>query len=89
MFVKICGLKTPQDVAATVESGADAMGLVLSSTSPRAVTVEQASELVEAVGSAQYVTLDQAVDALTYQAVTPDFYERYSASRATRTTSSS
>lgn len=65
MFVKICGLKTPQDVAATVESGADAMGLVLSSTSPRAVTVEQASELVEAAAGALTTVLvvhDLAID---------------------------
>lgn len=53
------------------------------------LTADGWAELVEAIGSAQYVTLDQAVDALTYQAVTPDFYERYSASRATRSTSSS
>lgn len=46
-------------------------------------------ELIEAIGPVQYLTLDKAHEGLTYQAVTPDFYERYSASRATRSTSSS
>lgn len=48
MFVKICGLKTLADVAAVKRAGADAMGVVLSQTSVRAVTVEQAQELVAA-----------------------------------------
>ena len=48
MFVKICGLKTVDDVAAVEAAGADAMGVVLSNTSPRAVSVERARELVGA-----------------------------------------
>lgn len=48
MFVKICGLKTLADVEAVKAAGADAMGVVLSQTSVRAVTVEHATELVEA-----------------------------------------
>ena len=48
-----------------------------------------ADDLIEAIGPVQYLTLDKAHEGLTYQAVTPDFYERYSASRATRSTSSS
>lgn len=53
------------------------------------LTAAQWVDLVEAIGAGQYAMLDKAIDGLTYQAVTPDFFERYSASRATRTTSSS
>lgn len=38
MFVKVCGLRLPADVAAAVDSGADAVGFVLT-TSPRRVDV--------------------------------------------------
>src|SRR5699024_771732 len=41
------------------------------------LTAAQWQDFVEAIGAAQYLTLDQAVDALSYQAVTPDFFERY------------
>ncbi|MHB1374999.1 MAG: phosphoribosylanthranilate isomerase [Thauera sp.] len=44
--IKICGLTRPQDVRAAVESGADAIGLVFYPPSPRAVSIEQAAELV-------------------------------------------
>ncbi|MGO1440442.1 MAG: phosphoribosylanthranilate isomerase [Brevibacterium yomogidense] len=53
MYVKICGLRTVGDVDAVRDAGADAMGVVLSSTSVRAVSVEHARSLVahaEAVG---------------------------------------
>lgn len=36
MYVKVCGLSRPQDVAAAVEAGADAIGFVLT-PSPRQV----------------------------------------------------
>lgn len=48
MFVKICGLKTPGDVEAARNAGADAIGVVFSARSPRAVTADQAREVVEA-----------------------------------------
>jgi phosphoribosylanthranilate isomerase len=44
MFVKVCGLRTEQDVAVAVEAGADAIGFVFSS-SPRQVEVGQARSL--------------------------------------------
>ncbi|MGI9291959.1 MAG: phosphoribosylanthranilate isomerase [Gammaproteobacteria bacterium] len=44
MFVKICGLTTPEAVAAAVDAGADAVGFVFAE-SPRQVTPEQAVEL--------------------------------------------
>ena len=44
--IKICGLTRPQDVRVAVESGADAIGFVFYAPSPRAVSIEQAAELV-------------------------------------------
>jgi phosphoribosylanthranilate isomerase len=44
--VKICGITRPQDAEFVAEMGADAIGLVFYSASPRAVTVAQASQIV-------------------------------------------
>ena len=44
MFVKICGLTTPESVAAAVRAGADAVGFVFAD-SVRQVEPEQAAEL--------------------------------------------
>ena len=44
--IKICGLTRSQDVRAAVDSGADAIGFVFYPPSPRAVSIEQAAELV-------------------------------------------
>ncbi len=43
--VKICGLKTPEDVRAAVEAGADAVGFVFTRSSPRFVEPARAAEL--------------------------------------------
>lgn len=51
MFVKVCGLRTEQDVAVAVEAGADAIGFVFS-RSPRQVGVEQARALAATVPAA-------------------------------------
>jgi phosphoribosylanthranilate isomerase len=48
VFVKICGLTTPEGVAAAVKAGADAVGFVFS-PSPREVTPAAARKLVAAV----------------------------------------
>ncbi|MBT8160647.1 MULTISPECIES: phosphoribosylanthranilate isomerase [Arthrobacter] len=48
MFVKVCGLSTPESVQAAVESGADAVGFVLTK-SPREVSAEQATHLLKGV----------------------------------------
>ncbi|WBL20097.1 phosphoribosylanthranilate isomerase [Citricoccus sp. NR2] len=56
MFVKICGLKTLDDVAVVRDAGADAMGVVLSQTSPRAVSQETARELI-AEGTPELTTV--------------------------------
>ena len=44
--IKICGLTRPQDVRAAVDNGPDAIGFVFYPPSPRAVSIEQAAELV-------------------------------------------
>ena len=44
LVVKICGLRTPEAVAAAVEAGADALGFVFA-VSPRQVTADQARQL--------------------------------------------
>lgn len=43
--IKICGLTREQDVQAAVQAGADAIGFVLYSRSPRFVTAQRAAEL--------------------------------------------
>jgi phosphoribosylanthranilate isomerase len=45
MFVKVCGLSTPESVRAAVESGADAVGFVLTK-SPREVSPGRARDLL-------------------------------------------
>ncbi len=47
--VKICGLTRAEDVQAACDLGADAIGLVFYPPSPRAVTVEQAKLILQAV----------------------------------------
>lgn len=57
MFIKICGLKTLDDVRVVRETGADAMGVVLSQTSPRAVSLETARELIADEGAPELTTV--------------------------------
>lgn len=49
MFVKICGLREPETLAAAVQAGADAVGFVFAPGSPRTVDAETARELVHTV----------------------------------------
>lgn len=48
-FVKICGITRPEDARAAVEAGADAIGVVMASDSPRSCTVEAARAVFAAV----------------------------------------
>jgi phosphoribosylanthranilate isomerase len=48
IFIKICGLSTPEAVRAAIEAGADAVGFVFA-PSPRRVTPEEAAELSASV----------------------------------------
>lgn len=47
--VKICGITRPEDGAAAARLGADAIGLVFYPPSPRAVGIERAAEIVQAL----------------------------------------
>jgi phosphoribosylanthranilate isomerase len=46
MWVKVCGLRDPESVAAAVEAGADAVGFVFAPGSPRVVDTTLARSLV-------------------------------------------
>lgn len=46
---KICGITRIEDAQAAVEAGADAIGLVFYAKSPRAVSVEQAAAILQAL----------------------------------------
>jgi len=50
MRVKICGITCPEDAQAAERAGADAIGVVLASASPRSVTPEKAREIYSSVG---------------------------------------
>lgn len=67
MFVKVCGLSTPESVQAAVESGTDAVGFVLTK-SPREVSPDRARDLlvhvpegVTAVGVFRHETAADAI----------------------------
>lgn len=67
MFVKVCGLSTPEAVRAAAEAGADAVGFVLT-RSPREVSPAQAMDLlrhvpvgVQAVGVFRHEPVDDAI----------------------------
>ena len=53
-WVKVCGLRTVEDVEVAVESGADAVGLMLAE-SPRRISIEQATDLARAAGTVDSV----------------------------------
>ncbi|MDG6256498.1 MAG: phosphoribosylanthranilate isomerase [Methanomicrobiaceae archaeon] len=50
MRVKICGITRPEDARRAEAAGADAIGVVLFSTSPRSVSPERANAVFAAVG---------------------------------------
>lgn len=49
MYVKICGLKTPESVAVSIRHGASAVGFVFAPGSPRTVTADLVLDLVATV----------------------------------------
>lgn len=62
-WVKVCGLTDADAVEAVVEAGADAAGFVLAPSSPRFLTVDRASELMNGVPLARFiVTVDLTVE---------------------------
>ncbi|TAJ45242.1 phosphoribosylanthranilate isomerase [Methanofollis fontis] len=50
MRVKICGLTSPEDAAFAARAGADAVGVVMYSDSPRSIDERRAREIFAAVG---------------------------------------
>lgn len=47
--IKICGIRTPEAALASVDAGADSIGLVFVQGSPREVSVEEALAIVESL----------------------------------------
>ena len=70
-LIKICGLSTTGTMSATLDAGADMVGLVFHPKSPRAVSVDQAAALARlAKGRAETVALIvDADDALLSQII--------------------
>src|SRR5262245_54166344 len=52
LWVKICGMTTPDAIAAAADAGADAVGFVFYAESPRHLTIDRAVELQAHVPSA-------------------------------------
>ena len=80
--VKICGLSTQESVDAAIDAGADLIGLVFYSRSPRSVSVQQAKSLADhARGRAKVVALIVDADDAELQDinknVAPDLYQAH------------
>ena len=80
--VKICGLSTGETMQAALDAGADMVGLVFYSKSPRNVSLEQAAALaLQARGRAQIVALvadaDDALLKSIVNAVRPDYLQAH------------
>ena len=78
--VKICGLSTPETLAAALEAGADMVGLVFFEKSPRHVGLEAARALAsQARHRAEIVALtvdpDDATLAAILRRVEPDYFQ--------------
>lgn len=58
MYVKVCGMKTVDAVDVAIDAGADAIGIVMNETSPRALDEEAASLLIEAARESGGASLD-------------------------------
>jgi phosphoribosylanthranilate isomerase len=56
MFIKICGITTEEDALLAIALGADALGFVFASGSPRMVTVDEASDIVKHLPYDEVVT---------------------------------
>lgn len=78
--VKICGLKTDEAMTAALDAGADLVGLVFHTKSPRNISIEAARPLAErARGKAEIVALvvdpaDETLRALV-EAIRPDIIQ--------------
>lgn len=78
--VKICGLKTDEAMDAAIDAGADLVGLVFHTKSPRNISIEAARPLAErARGKAEIVALvvdpaDETLHAIV-EAIRPDIIQ--------------
>jgi phosphoribosylanthranilate isomerase len=80
LWIKICGLRTPEAIAAAAEAGADAVGFVFHAASPRNVPIEQARALQRAVPTgvervAVFLHPSQALVDEVLAAVEPDWLQ--------------
>ena len=88
-LVKICGLSTIGTMQATLDAGADIVGLVFHRKSPRSVSLQRAAELVEmARGKALVVALtvdpsDEGIDAIM-ENIAPDIFQLHGSETAER-----
>ncbi len=87
--VKICGLSTPETVAAAIAAGADLVGFVFYAKSPRNVTVEDAAKLAElARGKAGIVALvvdaDDSAILHINSVLAPDLFQAHGAETPAR-----
>ena len=77
--VKICGLTSPEAVAAAVDAGADYLGFIVFEKSPRAVTAAEAGTYAKGKGSASSVAVlvdpDDAMLARVLTGMAPDYIQ--------------
>lgn len=78
--VKICGVKTAQDIAALIEAGADYAGFVFVEKSPRTLTLDEAKKLAALVPKniakvALLVNPDNAALEAAVAAIKPDYLQ--------------
>ena len=79
-WVKVCGLTRESDVAAAVDSGADALGFVLVQGSPRQISTERAADLMDGVPALRILlTVDASIGemAAAVDASSPDGLQPY------------
>jgi len=70
IWVKLCGLTSADDVAAAIDAGADAVGFVTASGSPRRVAPSEVARISQDADIERFlVTLDLAPEALIRDAV--------------------
>ena len=78
--IKLCGFTREEDVQTAVEAGADAIGMIFFSKSPRAVSIQQAKRLRAQVPAfvtlvALFVNADQDYIEEVIEAVSPDLLQ--------------
>ena len=89
LIVKICGLSTPETLAAALDAGADMVGFVFFAPSPRNISFATARTLGQAVkGRAKKVALtvdaDDATFAAIVEALAPDLLQLHGKEPPTR-----